>query len=193
MKDTIIGLRFPSDMPPEECSRVAKKLFVSLFETGRVTYSQFLYPYADSLLLSEESGGEQSFFGTHSLLWNIDPEMPEKVLLRGVPGVPFEIEQLDFSTERLMHFFDIKDRETDMMLFGAFDELLVGSIRPWSIREQARKFCSFAEHISRMNGCKVCGTVGAYLGVRAENMQPGDFAPLYEAKTGRIMKVWNRK
>ena len=187
MKDILTGLRFSPDTPPEKCSAATKTMLMRLFDNGAVTYSQFLYPYADSLLLSEDGDAGQYFFGTHSLLWNIAPETVEELL---DTDLPHETVQVGCSAADITEFLDISGFDCGEMLLGSFDELLIGSVRPWSIREQSRKFCSFAEHIARMKGCSVHGTVGGYLAVSAENTGREEFARLYEAKTGRIMKEW---
>lgn len=188
MNDKLIGLRFSPELPVHEASRMMKALFIRLFESGKVTYSQFLFPYADSLLLSDDGG--DCFFGTHALLWNVDEQLLESCFGDVAP----ELVTLEWSASSITDFLELSENNDKAMLLGTFDELLLGSVRPWSVREQARKFCSFAEHISRMKGCEVLGTAGGYLAVQSDVPQIKEqLAALYEAKTGRIMKEWNRR
>ena len=187
MNDKLTGLRFSPELPAEEASRAVKALFIRLFDSGKVTYSQFLFPYADSLLLSDEGG--DCFFGTHALLWNVDEQLLESCFGDAAP----QVVTLEWSASSVTDFLKINDNNENAMMLGAFDELLLGSVRPWSVREQSRKFCSFAEHISRMKGCEVLGTAGGYLAVQSdEPLIKQQLAALYEAKTGRIMKEWKR-
>ncbi len=190
MSEKLTGLRFSAELSSEICSAAMKSLLVRLFASGKITYSQFLYPYADSLLLSDENCGVSCFFGTHALLCGVEGELLNSCIDDDVRP---EIIELDYSAADITRFFDISDRLSDAdMLIGGFEEMLQDSIHPWFIRDRARRFCSFAETIARMKQCAVCGTVGGYVAVKTENKTCDDFIELYASKTGRIMKVWNK-
>ena len=73
---------------------------------------------------------------------------------------------------------------------GGFELLIAGSTQPWTIREFSRKFCSFCEHIARMNGVKAFGLTGGYAVIKLENEDIlSDIENVYNAKTGGICRV----
>ena len=201
MNDKIIGLRFDTALPPEQCSPSMAELFRRLFADAHITYDQILFPYADSLLLSD--WGAKNAFGTHALLWDVDPKLLADCAVRACGDRLAELrpraKELDCTAAAIAEFlsmtYDVSgdpgERETagqgrsdadGYMPLGDFAALMSGSVRPWSIREQARRFCSLAEHIARLPDASIHGIRGGSLlvsgGDRAELLR------LYSAKTG---------
>ena len=195
MKENITAISFAAAAAPEECSAAMKALLTRLFESGTVTYDQFLFPYADSLLLSGGCAEPPHFFGSHSLLWQVEPERLlncEAELFPDKPGI-FKLQNLELSAQSIKNFFADGEAENEnYILAGGFSELISGSLRPWAIREHSRHFCSFAEHISRLEGYTLCGLAGGCIALSAKGIKENyetELAEIYSAKTGGIIKI----
>jgi len=192
VSDKIIGLRFDVNTDSEYNSAMMKKICSVLFSSGEVTFSQFLFPYVDSLLLAETNTTQQSFFGSHALLWDIDIQLINSCISSacGSDCKLLEIVELELDAPAISVFFGEPFIAEGRMTVGGFSSLLTGKIRPWAIREHARGFCSFTEHIARMPDYKVHGLSADYIVVSCENEHDeGELKRLYAAKTGGILSV----
>lgn len=190
MNNKITAFRFAGALAPEQLSEAMKRVFAHLYSTGGITYSQFLFPYADSLLLSEDSA--DCFFGSHALLWEIEPERlmcsAEAVLSSEETDLLCpQVTEIELTARTVSDFLNDVSCETSGVGIGNFAALLSGNIRPWSLREHSRGLCSFAEHISRMKGYTAHGFSGGRFIVSAdEELDELLLAGLYSSKTGGI-------
>lgn len=153
------------------------------------TYDRFLYPYYDSLISGRSGEPAPGLLGTHAVLWDVGR------FLSGADDcceytelAPDYREISDFLAEGLLA------PPEGCVLLGGFGELITGSVRPWSIREHSRKFCSFCEHISRMDGVKSYGLTGGYL---CASIEPPaklcEIERIYNAKTSGVCRHITRE
>ena len=192
MNDKIIGLRLDMQGNSEYNSVIMKKICSALFTSGKVTFSQFLFPYVDSLMLAESQSAQTFFFGSHLLLWDIDTQLINECVSTVCSNdyKPPEIVELGLDASEIAEFFGEPFVFEDKMCVGGFSSLLTGKIRPWAIREHARGFGSFTEHIARMSGFSVHGLTADYISVRCEHEpDEAELKRLFAAKTGGILKV----
>lgn len=189
MSEKITALRLTGSRDIAKLSAQMKKIFVGLFSSGGVTYSQFLFPYADSLLLSAES--EDCFFGSHALLWSVSPERLKQCAHTAcgedMSWLGLEITEIELTAPAIATFLAAADVPESGIETGSYAALLSGNVRTWSLREHSRGFCSFAEHIARMNGYGVYGYCGGRLLIETENsLDEKLLTELYCSKTGGI-------
>lgn len=192
MNDKIIGLRLDVQTDSEQNSAIMKKICSALFDSGRVTFSQFLFPYVDSLLIADNNALQPSFFGSHALLWDIDIQLVNDCIAAvcGNDTQRPELVEIEFNASEIADFFGEPYVLENGLYVGGFASLLTGKIRPWAIREHARGFCSFAEHIARMSGFSVHGLTADYIAVRCEHEpDEAELKRLFAAKTGGILKI----
>lgn len=192
MNDKIIGLRLDVRGDSEHNSAIMKKICSALFNSGAVTFSQFLFPYVDSLLLAETNTSQPSFFGSHALLWDADMHLINDCIsaVCGNEHHPPEIVELELNASDIAEFFGELSAAEGRISVGGFSSLLTGKIRPWAIREHARGFCSFTEHIARMSGYSVHGLSADYIAVSCEHEpDEAELKRLFAAKTGGILRI----
>ncbi|MBQ9993374.1 MAG: hypothetical protein IJP17_01515 [Clostridia bacterium] len=189
--DKIIGIKIGGEMPLCEHSDAMRRIFMRLVESGAVTFDSFLYPYADSLLLSDDviSGTQGYFFGSHALLWDVGEDM-----LRRCIGNTDDVTVCTMACDarEIEHFLreGICQPSAGEHLIGGFEALLTGTVRPWAVREHARRFCSLSEHIARMKGLSVLGITGGCIMFSAEEGTDISALPaLYTAKTGGVCRI----
>ncbi len=192
MNEKLTAVRIDGQISPGECSGIMKKAFSLLFASGGITYSQFLFPYADSLLLSDDS--EDCFFGSHALLWEI-PADRLKAAFDEVCGeredVEVNIDDIELTASSVRAFLGEPYIPEGQIAAGNFASLLSGNIRPWVLREHSRCLCSFAEHIARMKDHEVYAFAGGRLVIKAENADAQQLSELYASKTGGIAEFIN--
>lgn len=192
MNNKIIGLRLDVRSKSEHNSMIMKNICSALFESGKVTFSQFLFPYVDSLMLAESTAATPCFFGSHVLLWDIDTQLINDCVSEvcgNDDNLP-EILELELNSSEITGFFGEPHTFENRISVGGFSSLLTGKITPWSIREHARGFCSFTEHIARMAGYNVHGLSADYIAVRCEHdPDETELKRLFAAKTGGILKI----
>jgi len=187
MDEKITGFRFAGNVTPRECSEAMKKLFVHHFISGGVTYSQFLFPYVDSLLLSEDS--PPHFFGSHALLWQITPEeimQSACEVLENVEDLCPQAQEIPLNAPVVAEFLADTSVVNEGVGVGCYASLLSGLIRSWKLREYSRGFCSLAEHIDRMKNHSTKGFSGGRLIICADSIDEDVLAGLYTSKTGGI-------
>ncbi|MBE6760045.1 MAG: hypothetical protein E7554_08150 [Ruminococcaceae bacterium] len=176
----LYGLYISPEKGMEQCARDCRQQLTALFESG-VNYDGFAYPYFDSLLMSCWTEQYGVPFGTHTLLWDGDGRLEDS-----------SARKLGFDYRDILGFLrsGLYRPAEGEILVGGFELLIAGATMPWTIREFSRKFCSFCEHIGRMNGVKVLGVTGGYAVITLENV---DILPeienIYNAKTGGICRV----
>ena len=80
--------------------------------------------------------------------------------------------------------------QRSQLLVGGYEHIIAGASQPWAIREHSRKFCSFCEHIARMEGVKLLGLTGGYAVVEVENdCILEKICNIFKAKTGGMCQV----
>lgn len=190
MNGRIIGFRFDNTEKPELCAAAMQRMLRRLV-AGGATYDLFLYPYADALLLADEN--RAAMFGTHALLWGFDPRPLAKAAFAACEGADLRPKALLLENDaRAVAGFlseNVGALRPGELAVGGFGGLLAGSIRPWSIREHSRHFCSFCEQTARMSGVEAVALSGGRLVVRCGAEHEKTLADLYTAKTGGIPEV----
>lgn len=174
------GLYVGWDEGIEKCSADCREKLTQIYESG-VNFDGFTYPYFDSLLMTAETEPYSILFGTHSLLWDGDGRLEDS-----------EAAEIGFDYRDILNFLtkDLYLPKEDELLLGGFEQLIAGSTQPWAIREFSRKFCSFCEHIARMDGVKVFGLTGGYAVAKVDNDEIlAQIQEIYNAKTGGICRV----
>lgn len=185
MNQNIIGLRLEGGSAGE-CSESARRILSSLSVNG-VTYNQMLFPYADSLTLS---GGVPGMFGSHILLWDVDPRLLARCTVRSCgDAVSARAREYRCSARELAGFFEERPCSPPQgyMLAGRFSDMLAGAVSPWAIRGRARVMCSFAEHTARLKGARVGGFCGDRLAV--SGVPESEIINIFESKTGSICSI----
>ena len=180
MTGELYGLSVGCEQGIEHCALECRRQLNGLYDRG-VNYDGFVYPYFDSLLMSGVTEQYGVPFGTHTLLWDGDGRLEDTAALR-----------LGFDYRDIAAFLtrDLYSPAKGELLMGGFEQLIAGGTQPWTIREHSRKFCSFCEHIARMDGVKVLGLTGGYAVVRLENEDILDeLFDIYNAKTGGICRI----
>jgi len=193
MEEKVTVLRFAGEFDPEEHCAAMKAVFLHLFSSGAVTYSQFLFPYVDSLLLSEYSA--PCFFGSHAIFWEISREQIENCVRKTIADnkalLP-QISEIELNAPAIDNFLNETTAVQHGVGVGNFSSLISGSARPWSLREISRGLCSFAEHISRMKGYTTHGFSGGRLIISADDgVDEKEISALYNSKTGGIADIIN--
>ncbi len=180
MTGQLYGLYIGCDHGVSQCAADSRSRLTGVFESG-VNYDGFCYPYFDSLLMSGHTEQYGIPFGTHALLWDGDGR------LEGT-----EAQHIGFDYRDVLSFMTkgLYRPEEGELLLGGYEQLAAGSTQPWALREHSRKFCSFCEHIGRMDGVKLLGLTGGYAVVRLENEDMLDeIKNIYNAKTGGLCRV----
>lgn len=180
MTGELYGMYTAGENGIEQCARDCRQCLTALFDSG-VNYDGFAYPYFDSLLMSGETEQYGVPFGTHTLLWDGDGRLDGT-----------DAQKLGFDYRDILAFLSkrLYRAAENELLVGGFEMLIAGATQPWTIREFSRKFCSFCEHIARMNGVKVLGLTGGYAVIRLENEGIlSEIENVYNAKTGGICRV----
>jgi len=180
MPGQLYGLYTACEDGIEACARQSKQRLTALFDQS-INYDGFAFPYFDSVLMSDAFERFGLPFGTHCIIWDADGRLTD------ADAAPLGYDYrliCDFLAENM---YAPAENE---ILVGGFELLIAGATMPWTIREFSRKFCSFCEHIGRMNGVKVLGVTGGYAVITLENV---DILPeienIYNAKTGGICRV----
>ncbi len=162
------------------CAVSCRSRLTEIYESG-VNYDGFCYPYFDSLLMSGHTEPYGVPFGTHTVLWVGDGRLADT-----------EAESIGFDFRRLKAFLSsgLYEPAEDELLLGGFEYLAEGAVQPWTLRELSRKFCSFCEHIGRMEGVAVLGLTGGYAAVRLDNEELLEtIGGIYNSKTGGVCRV----
>lgn len=194
MDNRLTTLYFAGAVSPQEHSDAMKRTFSALFESGGITYSQFLFPYVDSLLLSDDSTAP--LFGSHALLWGVSAERLKQALdslgEAECDRLSPQISCVDCSSGEIASFLGESVPADGTAALDGYSRLLGGLVRPWSLREHSRGMCSFAEHIARMRGYRVHGFSGGVLIISTEDgteIDERQLAALFESKTGGILRI----
>ncbi|MBE6752809.1 MAG: hypothetical protein E7559_00395 [Ruminococcaceae bacterium] len=193
MNGRIIGFRFDCPQEPELCAAAMQRLLRILTDKGLATFDLFLYPYTDALLLSER--GSTAMFGTHALLWGFDERALAEAAVEACQGRTALLRPraclLDNDMRDIAAFFSegVHTPAEGEVLVGGLASLLAGSVRPWAIREQSRRFCSFCEHLARTKGVQPVALCGDKLLIKSEEDSLAAVEELYAAKTGGAMEA----
>lgn len=193
LKYELIGLTVGSEKGLCSAALAMQELLNSLCETEFVTYDRIIYPYADSLLLSKRDG-YPILFGQKALLWGVDLSSLERAAKNASLALGTEIEYstavFECCAADIEKFLAKPEAQTDTYSLGGFHPLTSGTVTPWGVREYSRRFCSFCEHISRMNGVEVVSLNAGYICVKDTVSQKllRELKKLYEAKTGGLLK-----
>lgn len=164
----------------EQCAQDSKSALTALFEGG-VNYDGFAYPYFDSVLMSDAFERFGLPFGTHSIIWDSDGRLADS-----------GVQPLGFDYRRIVDFLGrgMYEPAENELLIGGFEQVIAGVTQPWAIRECSRKFCSFCEHIARMDGVKLKGLTGGYVVAEVSDSAVLEkICEIYNAKTGGICRV----
>ena len=187
MSGTLVGLRFAGAVPAERCSEYMKRTLAALVGECGITYNMILFPYADTLLLSEQDK-RGNFFGTHAVLCGVSAQQLARAAASAcgdmLPRLDPRAVRLECTREALRAFLDTGAGGDERCLYGGIAELTGGRLRPWNIREAARDLCSFCEQAVRMDGVEISGLVGGSVCARVAPEAVEAFAALYTAKTG---------
>ena len=188
MNGRIIGLRFDAAQSPIECAAAMQTMLRRLVESGAATYDLFLYPYVDALLLSSQD--KLPMFGTHALLWGFDAKALADAAIFACDGRTAQLRPrarlLDNDARDIAAFLgeNVYAPAEGEHIIGGFASLLSGNVRPWHIREQSRRLCSFCEHTVRTEGVTPIAMSGDGLIVRCDDERLDSLCELYSAKTG---------
>jgi len=177
MKGQLYGIYIPAEADIESCSVRSKEKLTSLFESG-VNYDGFAYPYFDSVLMSDAFERFGLPFGTHSLVWDADGR------LDGTDAIPLDYDYRQITGFLSDGMYEPKENE---LLIGGFEHIVSGTVQPWAIREHSRKFCSFCEHIARMEGVTLKGLTGGYVVAEVDNASTLEkVCDIFNAKTSGV-------
>jgi len=180
MTGELYGLYAACDGDISRCALDCREQLTALYDSG-VNYDGFAYPYFDSLLMSGITGQYGVPFGTHALLWDGDGR------LEGTAARRLGFDYRDIRRFLVSGLYRPAENE---LLAGGFERLIAGCTQPWTIREFSRKFCSFCEHIARMDGAKLLGLTGGYAVIQLDCEELlTEIEEIYNAKTGGICRV----
>jgi|GEM_PF-2431629 len=183
MTGELYGLCIDFEQGIEQCAADSRSRLSELYDSG-VNYDGFAYPYFDSLLMSGVTEQYGIPFGTHALLWDGDGRLKES-----------DVQSVGFDYRRILEFlsYGLYEPKEGELLVGGYELLVSGATQPWTLREYSRKFCSFCEHIGRMDGVKMLGLTGGYAVIRLENAEMlEEIKNIYNAKTGGVCQVISR-
>ena len=187
MTQKLIGLRFGGAVPAETCSAYMKRTLAELAATHHKTFDLMLYPYADTLLLSE-GDKRGSFFGTHAILRDIGAAELAAAVKAACGDMTARLMPtavtLDCTREAIAAFLRSGCGENACGVYGDFCALLEPKPRPYTIRAAAKTLCSFCELAARMNGVHIFGLVGGRVCARVEPSAHEELSRMYAAKTG---------
>ncbi len=180
MRGQLYGLYTRCDSGIEQCAADAKQLLTELFEND-IIYDGFAFPYFDSVLMSDAFERFGLPFGTHSIIWDADGRFEDR----------HDVCALGYDYGKIASFLSegLYQPHGDELLIGGFERLIAGACQPWAIREHARKFCSFCEHIARMDGVTLKGLTGGYVVAEVSDDTLGKIREIYSAKTGGMCRV----
>lgn len=131
--------------------------------------------------MSDAADGHGLLFGTHSLIFDEDGRLGDCDLTALEPDCRA---LTGFLTEGLYV------PQAGEALVGGWEQFVPGSPQPWALREHSRRFCSFCEHIARMEGVKMLGLTGGYAAVALEDEGILDrIAEIFAAKTAGRCRV----
>lgn len=195
MDNMLIGLRFEGKAPVGICSEYMKKIFAALTGRENVTFDRILFPYADTLLLSEDSRNGY-FFGTHALMYGVDARTLARAVFSACGETTADGEdmlallapnagKIECTRMAVADFLDLSGgSEESCEYIGDFASLLGGMVRPWNIREASRRLCSFCEQAARTDGVRLRGLHGGSVCADVEPVSAEAIIKLYAAKTG---------
>lgn len=193
MDNMLVGLRFEGEVPVSLCSEYMKRIFAALVREENITFDRMLFPYADTLLISGGSGTDM-FFGTHAILYGVEPRALARAVFSGCAAGPGEdmlsrlsprAENIGCTRGEIAGFLDLSGlREENCEYIGDFASLLGAEVRPWDIRETSRKLCSFCEQAARTGGVKLRGLHGGSVCADVDPGSAGTVIKLYADKTG---------
>jgi len=180
MPGQLYGLYTACEDGIEACARQSKQRLTALFDQS-INYDGFAFPYFDSVLMSDAFERFGLPFGTHCIIWDADGRLTD------ADAAPLGYDYrliCDFLAENM---YAPAENE---ILVGGFEQLITGASQPWAIREHSRKFCSFCEHIARMEGVTLKGLTGGYVVAEiADESVLDKIREIYTAKTGGICRV----
>lgn len=180
MTGQLYALYTPCTDGIEQCAARCKRRLTELFESG-VNYDGFTYPYFDSVLMSDAFERFGLPFGTHTLLWDGDGR------LEGTDAKPIGF---DFCAINGFLMRDLYQPVGEELLIGGYELVISGALQPWALREHSRKFCSFCEHIARMDVVKLKGLTGGYVVAEVSGDDTLEkVKDIFNAKTGGICRV----
>lgn len=183
MNGQLYGLYVDPGDGMEACAARCKQRLTELFAEG-FNYDSNAFPYFDSVLMSDAFERFGLPFGTHSIIWDPDGRFEGR---HDVCALGYDYGQIVYFLSEGM--YQPKDNE---LLIGGFEQLIAGAGQPWAIREYSRKFCSFCEHIARMEGVRLKGLTGGYVVAEvSEGETLKEIRKIYSAKTGGICRVIN--
>ena len=173
--------------PVSQSAEISKKA-ANLMREGGMTFERFLYPYADTLTLSEKGA---NVFGTHMLLDANNIGLVERCLREACGDVPYQLRAVGCTVPKIEAFLKKKrTKERGAVSVGSLADLLPCDVRPWQVRECAKKLCSFSEHISRIDGVNTAGSSGGRIILSGmKKKQAKSLSDIYFGKTGKKMKI----
>ncbi len=172
------------------CAVFQRKLFEILVKDHALMWDEILFPCADSRsVVVAQKLNEPSVFGSHGIISNVEV----KALKRAIDAAAEQtgcsllctIRTIGDEPDSVLKALKIPLKGfEETAVCGDFSDLVSGRDENWKIREQARKFLSFAETANDKTGKSFIGLLGgkAIFCGNEENIEK--ISKIYESKTG---------
>lgn len=172
------------------CAVFQRKLFEILVKDHALMWDEILFPCADSRsVVVAQKLNEPSVFGSHGIISSIEEETLKAAAVSASEqtgcNIPYRIKAIGNEPDSVLKALKtpLKGFE-ETAVCGDFSDLVSGRDENWKIREQARKFLSFAETANDKTGKSFIGLLGgkAIFCGKEENIEK--ISKIYESKTG---------